>query len=129
MRGVFAGLGYGRKLKQFIFDADIGIDYYEYYYFSTDRSIQYASNYTGYYRIEQGYNYVPDDLQGSYLGIRFGLNAAFRVFPKTYIKVGGLYRQDLFDQELSGYSMSSYSCSLSHIKSYMINIGLSLSIR
>jgi hypothetical protein len=128
---LFFGLGYGRRIKRIILDADICVDRYKIIGLYIDRKIDFHGSTTGYGIPSNAASYQKQDLgykEG--LAIKGSVNFSYKVSGPLYIRAGLVYRYDPFGIEVNGYSgFESTHSNFNIVRTYMLNLGISLSVK
>lgn len=128
---LFFGLGYGRKIKRIILDADICVDRYKIIGLYMDRKINFNGSTTGYGIPSNAASYQKQDLDYKEgLAIKGSINVSYKISGPLYIRAGLVYRYDPFGMEVNGYSgFESTHSNFNIVRTYMLNLGISLSVK
>lgn len=128
----FLGVGYGRKRKCMIWDGDLGVDFYKQTYLSIRREVDITGN-TGYYPTPQTFSVYGRKYLNSWgpgLAIKGSFNVSYKLVSFIYLRAGILYRYDIFGARQESYSSQEYqTMKFERIRTYMLNLGISLSVK
>lgn len=128
----FLGVGYGRKRKRFIWDGDLGIDVYKQTYQTIKRQVEITGN-TSYYptpRTFLVYNRKYLSTWGPGMAVKGSFNVSYKLISFIYLRAGIVYRYDVFGGHQENYAYGEYqTVKYEKIRTYMLNLGISLSVK
>lgn len=133
--GLYIGFGYGKRIKKFIFDGDASLEFYRTNSIYAKRTLNFNAQPLYDNVPSNSYSYQASDLNAYNPGmaLRFSANSAYKINNNFYVKCGFLMRSSFNDKYSNGmYTYSGFeyeSCKISYVKSYMINIGIALTLK
>lgn len=129
---VFFGLGYGRKIRKLIWDADVSVDFYKMRSLVMDRSIVIDRN-PGLSPVPVKYVLLQAqtlDAYGPLMGIKGSATISYKILKCLYARAGLVYWHGTSEREVKDSAGDEHvSAKFNSIQSLMINLGFSLSVR